>query len=70
MLELGWLTIVMVAIVLLVPTILMGGTLPVMVRFLSRSRTVIGSRVAQLNSLNTLGGAVGALLARYVLIVC
>ena len=68
-LELGWLTIVMVAIVLLVPTILMGGTLPVMVRFLSRSRTVIGSRVGQLNSLNTLGGAVGALLAGYVLIV-
>jgi spermidine synthase len=62
-LELGWLTIVMVAIVLLVPTILMGATLPAMVRFLSRSRTVIGSRVARLNSLNTLGGAVGALLA-------
>ncbi|MEE9216631.1 MAG: fused MFS/spermidine synthase [Anaerolineales bacterium] len=67
-LELGWLTIVLVSIVLLVPTILMGGTLPVMVKFISRSRTVIGNRVAQLNSLNTLGGAVGALLAGYVLI--
>jgi spermidine synthase len=63
-----WITVVMVAAVLLVPTVLMGGTLPVVAKFLIRRREVVGTKVAQLYALNTFGGAVGALLAGYILI--
>jgi spermidine synthase len=61
-------TVLLATAVLLIPTVLMGGTLPVMSKFLIRSRAAVGNRVAQLYALNTLGGALGALIAGYTMI--
>jgi len=49
-----------------VPTVLMGATLPVMVRGVAEQRGVI-SGVASLYSINTLGGIAGVLLSGFIL---
>ncbi len=54
--------------VLLLPTILMGGTLPVMVRFLTRRTSELGRRVSQLYFINTLGAVVGSFATGFFLI--
>ena len=56
------------ALVLLPPTILMGGTLPVMCRCLARRRETFGRDVGILYSVNTLGGVAGCSLAGFRLI--
>ena len=56
------------AIVLLVPTVLMGMTMPFLVRYFSDRREQLGVSVALLYSTNTLGAAIGALLTGYVVI--
>ena len=43
-------------LVLLIPTTLMGGTLPAIVRFFVRRKEELGGDLGRLNSLNTLGG--------------
>ena len=53
--------------ILLVPSFLMGGTLPVMAQYLVRRRDQLGSRATVLYAINTLGAAVGALSAGFVL---
>ncbi|MEK6651105.1 MAG: fused MFS/spermidine synthase, partial [Bacteroidota bacterium] len=53
---------------LLPPTILMGGTLPVLVRFLTRTLRDAGTNVATLYFLNSFGAVVGALLAGFFMI--
>jgi len=53
---------------LLVPTTFMGATLPLIVAACRRSDARLGSRVALLYSLNTLGAFAGALLAGYRLV--
>ena len=59
---------ILVALVLLPPTILMGGTLPLICRqFAARPGHVAGS-VAWLYALNTLGAAAGCALAGFVLL--
>lgn len=50
-------------LLLLVPTLLMGGTLPVLVAYLARRQKRIGSAVGRLYAVNTVGSALGALLA-------
>jgi len=55
-------------LLLLLPTILMGGTLPVLSRFVVRSLTQVKSEVGWLYFLNSLGAVVGSLLAGLVLI--
>ncbi len=55
------------AIILLPAAFLMGGTLPLIGQHLIRSRATLGRRGAALYALNTLGGAVGALAAGFVL---
>lgn len=52
---------------LLLPTLLMGATLPVLVQFSVRSARELGPRLAWLYGVNTLGAAVGALAAGFVL---
>jgi spermidine synthase len=47
------------AVMLLFPTILMGGTLPVLVRFISNSLEESGKNVATLYFLNSLGAEIG-----------
>ena len=54
--------------IMLVPTFLMGGTLPVLARFFVRSTTEIESKLGALYALNTFGAAVGTLGAALILI--
>jgi spermidine synthase len=57
------------ALVLLVPTTLMGGTLPAMTRaFMGDERDRLKASLSRLYSLNTLGAVVGTALAGFVLI--
>jgi spermidine synthase len=53
---------------LLIPTTLMGATLPLMVRAAAAERADIGPHIAALYGLNTLGAALGALASAYLLI--
>lgn len=55
-------------IVLLVPTILMGATLPVVVKFAKLQNNNLSKSVSLLYATNSLGGALGVLLAAFVLI--
>lgn len=50
------------------PTILMGTTLPFLVRFLVRSQTELAEKVGLLYGFNTLGAAIGTLSAGFILI--
>lgn len=53
---------------LLIPTTLMGGTLPVIIKFFVRSLKDLGFRVSNLYSINNLGAVIGAFLAGFILI--
>ena len=56
------------AVVLFVPTFLMGGTFPVLVRGMARHSSELGLRVSLLYWINTLGAVAGTLLAGFVLL--
>ncbi len=53
---------------LLVPTTLMGGTLPLLARFITRHQGTVGLRVGGLYAINTLGAVVGCFLAGFYFI--
>ncbi len=53
------------AIVLFLPTFLMGGTLPVLVRGVSRGAAELGARLARLYWVNTAGAVVGTMAAGF-----
>jgi spermidine synthase len=55
-------------VALLVPTTLMGGTLPAMSRFWVRERDRIGSGVGLLYGVNTIGGVLGTIAAGFLLL--
>ncbi len=55
------------AVVILVPTVLMGGTLPVLARFVTADRQGSPWRVSRLYAWNTLGAALGTLASTYLL---
>jgi spermidine synthase len=61
------LAFVLVALALLPPTILLGGTLPVVIRAAQR-RSALVTVTGRLYSANTLGGVAGAALAGFVLL--
>ena len=54
--------------VMLVPTVLMGMTVPLVARIYTRSRQAVGSSLGKVYSVNTLGGVLGSALAGFVLI--
>ncbi len=54
--------------VLLLPTALMGATLPLLARYAVTSNRNLGSRVSMLYSMNTFGGVGGTLLAGFILL--
>jgi len=54
--------------VLLFPTVMMGGTLPAITRFMVRSLGQVGGGVGNLYALNTFGAALGAATAGFALI--
>jgi spermidine synthase len=56
-------------LVLLVPTTLMGATLPVLTRFISRSAGRLGRDVGWLYAINTIGAATGCFAAAYLLML-
>lgn len=62
------LRVVLGAVVLLVPTVLMGTTLPLLAHAIGPQAGRIGSRVAWLYFANTAGAALGALLTAYFVI--
>ncbi|HYQ47752.1 MAG TPA: fused MFS/spermidine synthase, partial [Thermodesulfovibrionales bacterium] len=53
--------------VLLIPTTLMGGTLPVLSRFFIRSEADLEKRLGELYSLNTIGGVLGTFLVGFIM---
>jgi spermidine synthase len=55
-------------LVLFLPTFLMGGTLPVLVRGLARKSGDVGTRLARLYWVNTAGAAAGTLAAGFVIL--
>ncbi|MDD5605557.1 MAG: fused MFS/spermidine synthase [Dehalococcoidales bacterium] len=56
-------------IVLIIPTALMGSTLPVISRFFINHFNHFGKNIGRLYFVNTIGGAIGAILAGFVLII-
>jgi len=56
------------ALVLLVPTFLMGGTLPILVHGVTRRSAELGARLSRLYWVNTAGAAAGTLLAGFILL--
>jgi len=60
--------VVSCGLILLVPTFLMGGTLPVLSRYLAGQRGEVAGSVGLLYGVNTLGAAAGAFLTGFVLI--
>ena len=55
-------------LILLVPTTLMGATLPILSRALTPTLRAVGSRVSFLYALNTLGALAGCVLTGYLFI--
>jgi len=55
-------------ILLLVPTVLMGGTFPVLAQFIGKEKRQLASRGTFLYAVNTLGASIGALLAGFLLL--
>lgn len=53
--------------ILSLPTMLMGATLPFLVKFLTRSQTDLANRIGLLYGFNTLGAAIGTLAVGFVL---
>jgi len=65
---LSLLRFIMSFLVLLIPTTLMGGTLPVLSRFMVRQKDSLGLNVGALYSLNTFGAVLGCFLTGFILI--
>ncbi|HXP68656.1 MAG TPA: fused MFS/spermidine synthase [Candidatus Dormibacteraeota bacterium] len=55
-------------LVLFLPTFLMGGTLPILVRGVTRHSTEMGARLSRLYWINTTGAVAGALIAGFSLL--
>ncbi len=64
----GLLKIVLAFFLVLIPTILMGATLPIMAKYFVTEETSTGKQIGYLYSINTFGAAAGCLLAGYFLI--
>jgi len=67
-LYLSFLRVVFSVIAMIVPTTLMGGTLPVLTKFASEHSREAGEHVSFLYGFNTLGAVAGTLLAGFVLL--
>jgi spermidine synthase len=66
--SLSLLRIAMALSVLVLPTFLMGGTLPILARLLVSGSREFGLRLSQLYAINTLGAVTGALAAGFLLL--
>lgn len=61
--------LVLAVLVLIIPATLMGGTLPVIVKCLSRGKDRLGLDVGQLYAINTFGAVLGAVASGFFLIL-
>ncbi len=61
------LMVVLSLAILSLPTMLMGATLPFLVRYLTRAQTDLANRIGLLYGFNTLGAAIGTLTVGFVL---
>jgi spermidine synthase len=66
---LSLLRLVLSVLILLLPATLMGGTLPVIVKFFVRGKDRLGLNVGRLYAVNTFGAVLGALSAGFFLIL-
>jgi spermidine synthase len=64
----GVFRVLLVGILLLVPTTLMGATLPILARFLTSSLDTAGREAGRAYAINTLGGVLGTLAAGFWLV--
>ena len=55
--------------ILLLPTLLMGGTIPALAKYVTTNFSERGAAIARIYALNTLGAALGSLLAGYFLLL-
>ncbi|MFC1562955.1 fused MFS/spermidine synthase [candidate division KSB1 bacterium] len=55
-------------ILMLIPTTMMGGTLPVLVKYFTKKERELGRKVGSLYSINTFGGVTGCFLAGFYII--
>jgi spermidine synthase len=62
------LKLLLTAILLIPPTAAMGATLPLLVRFFSRGGDAFGGNISHFYMVNTLGAAIGTLLAGFLLL--
>jgi spermidine synthase len=62
------LKLIVSSLTMLLPTFLMGGTLPVLVRFLNNQSSLVGTNVAVLYFVNSLGAVLGTVLAGFFLL--
>ena len=67
-LYLSFLRVLFAVVAMIVPTTLMGGTLPVLTKFASEHSREAGEHVSFLYGFNTLGAVAGTLLAGFVLL--
>jgi spermidine synthase len=70
--QLAWLLLALrflgAAAVMFIPTFLMGGTLPILTRAVTRTSVELGARVSQLYWVNALGAVAGTLLCGFILL--
>lgn len=70
----GWLPVLIIvrvvasALILFLPTFLMGGTLPILTRGLTRSSSELGTQLSRLYWINTAGAVTGTLAAGFLLL--
>ncbi len=65
---LSLLRVLFAGVAMIVPTTLMGGTLPVLSRFVAARRGLLGNRLSFLYGINTLGAVTGTLAAGFYLL--
>ncbi len=58
----------LILVLLFIPTAAMGATLPLVVRYFTRSKSMFGENISLFYGVNTVGGALGAVLAGFYLI--
>ena len=55
-------------LIMLIPTAMMGGTLPVLSKYFARKKIDLGSKIGSLYSINTFGAVIGCFLAGFYMI--
>jgi len=66
--DFGFVRFVLAFLLVMLPTVLMGATLPVLARFLAGRRTTVGAELSKLYASNTFGAVCGVLVTGFFLI--